>query len=67
MTGKQIFENYQKNWGEYAQTLMTAILIVADDEKFFAMLEKAEREGKKIALVELPEGILGQPYKVELI
>lgn len=67
MTGKKIFDNYQKNWGEYAQTLMTAIMIVADDDKFFTMLEKAEREGKKISIVELPEGILGEPSEVQII
>jgi hypothetical protein len=67
MTGQEIFENYQKNWDEYAQTLMTAMMIVADDDKFFAMLERAEKEGKKISIVELPEDVFGEPGEIEII
>jgi hypothetical protein len=67
LKGEELFEKYASKWGEYAQTLFTARMVVADDEKFFKALEKAEKEGKKIALVEHPEGIFGEPYDIEIV
>lgn len=66
MTGKQLFEKYTDAGGEYAQTLMTAIMAIGDEDLFDA-LEKAEKEDKKIALVELPDGIVGEPSEIEIV
>ena len=67
MTGQQLFDKYTFKDDEYAQTLFTARMIVADDEVFFKNLEEAERLGKKIAIVELPEGLVGEHSEIELI
>lgn len=66
MTGKQLFEKHTDAGGEYAQTLFTALMAVGYAELFNA-LEAAEKEGKKVSLVELPENILGEPTEIELV
>lgn len=67
MTGQQLFDKYTFKDDEYAQTLFTARLITADDEIFFKKLEEAEKLGKKISIVELPEDLIGEHSQIELI
>ena len=51
---------------EYSQTLMTAHMHIGD--KLFPMLEKCERTGKKIVLIDDPEfeGCCDQPFFVKM-
>ena len=51
-TGSELFEFYTSGleYSEYAQDLLTAESIIGDT--LFSMLEKAEKEGKKIVLEE---------------
>ncbi|WP_159467966.1 hypothetical protein [Dyadobacter sp. 3J3] len=67
MTGQELFDKYTDLKNEYAQTLWTARMVMADDEVFFKKLEEAESQGKKIGLVELPEGIVGEHSEIEFI
>jgi hypothetical protein len=46
--GVDLFEIYASQGDEYAQTIMTAYATIGDD--LFTLLERAEREQKKIAL-----------------
>jgi hypothetical protein len=71
MTGQQLFDKYteQRDHGEsqqndYAQTLQTALMLFGD--KVFAMLERAERDGKKIELIENLE-VEGEPTDIKLV
>lgn len=48
MTGQQLFDYYTDQAGEYGQILFTAHQMINDD--IFPMLEKAEKENKKVAL-----------------
>lgn len=52
----KIFDEYVKKGGEYAQTLQVVMINLGDD--FFPLLEKAEKQGKKIQINEtnLPDG-----------
>lgn len=71
MTGQQLFDKYteqrdhsESEQNDYAQTLQTALMLFGD--KVFAMLERAEKEGKKIELVENLE-VEGAPTDIKLV
>ena len=67
MTGQQLFDKYTFEDNEYAQTLFTARMIIADDDVFFKKLEEAENLGKKISIVEIPEDLVGEHSQIEII
>lgn len=52
MTGIQIYEKYNKQGGEYAQLLGTLLHNLGD--RLMPLLEKAEREGKKLGVTPEP-------------
>ena len=55
MNGKKLFLRYIEMRDDYARELMTIYLNIG--EKIYSLLEKAEREGKRLAINEddLPE------------
>lgn len=67
MTGGQLFDYYTSvhEDREYGSTLLTAHSEIGN--KLFPMLEKCEREGKRIALQETMSGVLDPPLEVVLI
>lgn len=64
MDGKQLFDIYTAEASAYGQILLTAYALFGDD--IFKALEKAEKENKKIALVE-DLSVLGEPVDFVLI
>jgi DNA-binding MarR family transcriptional regulator len=48
LKGIELFEIYTSQGDEYAQTIRTAYATIGDD--LFALLERAEREQKRITL-----------------
>jgi len=71
MTGRQLFEKYaafRNHSGdekdEYAQVIQTSLALFGD--KVYTMLEQAEKEGKKIELVEDLE-VEGDPTGMKLV
>lgn len=56
LTGKELFDLYTSLEGEYKYTLFRAHLEIGDD--LFPMLEKCEKEGKKIHIQESPDSTL---------
>ncbi|MBO9671952.1 MAG: hypothetical protein J7577_00795 [Sphingobacteriaceae bacterium] len=71
MTGRQLFEKYASlrdhsgnEKDQYAQTLQTSLALFGD--KVYTMLEQAEREGRKIELIEDLE-VEGDPTGMKLV
>lgn len=63
-TGEQLFDYYTSIDGEYKQTLFTAHLTIGD--RLFKLLEKAEKKGGKIVLVEKMNNVCDPPISVEI-
>lgn len=63
-SGKELFEFYTSEEGEYKNTLLQAYVQIGDD--IYSMLEKAEKQGKKIALVEQKKGVDDPPLSIEI-
>lgn len=74
-TGKEIFKAYQKQRDHsgspadaYAQDLCTFLMhaeLQGKAEKFYQLLEKAEKENKQISFIEPCPDILYDDYPVE--
>lgn len=71
MTGRQLFEKYAafrdfsgSAEDQYAQTVQTALILF--DDLVYVMLERAEKEGKRIELVENLE-VEGEPTDIKLV
>lgn len=63
-TGKELFEFYTTQDPAYRKILNQAFLEIGDE--LYLMLEKAEREGKKIVLIEQIKGVDDPPLSVEI-
>lgn len=48
LKGREIFERYREEGGDYARTLGMILLNIGDD--LFPLLEAAEKEGKRIKI-----------------
>jgi len=68
MDKKQILENYRRTDREYANTLLTAIMAIGEDE-VMKKLEQAEKEGKRLELTyPIPPGVgPSEPNGVRII
>lgn len=71
MTGPELYEYHQSfrdfsgtDRDRYAQTLQTALVLFGD--KVFAMLERANKESKRIELIE-DDSLEGEPSGMKLI
>lgn len=66
MNGEMLFDFYINKGGPYSQILLTAFSAIG--EKLFPLLEKAEKAGKQIILVDDSEfeGCDDQPFKVQI-
>lgn len=64
MKGIDLFEKILSEGGEYAQTVQTAFSVIGND--LFTMLEKADREGKKIEISESENDTTDPEIKVFL-
>ncbi len=62
LTGEQLFDYYTSIYGEYEQTLFTAHSVIGD--RLFKLLEKAEKQGKKIVLIEKMKNVYDPPISV---
>ncbi|WP_420152112.1 hypothetical protein [Siphonobacter sp.] len=75
MTGKQLFDKYQRDGRaatvgseerEYGGLLLTALMTVGKEE-LFATLEEAEKTGKKVALTYPAESVPAEPNGITLV
>lgn len=57
--GREIYEQYRKSGGEYAQTLGTILMNIGDD--MFSMLEDAENSGKQLK-IDMPDNVLWDEF-----
>jgi hypothetical protein len=64
LSGEELFDYYTSQGGEYSQTLMLAFNEIG--EKLYSMLEKAEKEGKKIYVIEEIDDALDSPLIIEI-
>lgn len=65
LSGEYLFDYYTSIDGEYKQTLFTAHLTIGD--RLYKLLEKAEKQGKRIALVEKMSNVCNPPLSVKII
>lgn len=63
-TGVELLEFYSKQDPEYCKILNQAYLEIGD--KIYTLLEQAEKEGKKIVLVEQKMVVDDPPLSVEI-
>lgn len=63
-TGTELLEFYSTQDPEYCKILNQAYLEIGD--MIYALLEQAEKEGKKIVLVEQKKGVDDPPLSVEI-
>lgn len=59
-----LFLYYTEEGGEYSQTLFQAQLEIGDD--IYPMLEQAEKEDKKIVIVETMDDVEDPPIEVQI-
>ena len=65
LTGQELFDIYLSRNDEYSSILLTAYVEIGDD--LFPLLEKAERLGKKVTLIQdLDSGVFDTPITVTL-
>lgn len=76
MTAKEIFEKYtmdcipavtpMKQYGQLLRTIHFNLSMFGQEEEFFTLLEKAEKDGKKLA-IDMPEDILYNEFDISAI
>lgn len=64
LTGLQLFEYYTSQSNEYSNTLFMAQLELG--EAIFPMLEKCERESKRVVITEDLQGVLDSPITITI-
>ncbi len=65
LSGRELFDIYLSRNDEYSSVLLTAFVEIGDD--LFPLLEKAERLGKKVTLIEdLSSGVFDPPKTITL-
>lgn len=64
LSGMDLFLYYTEEGGEYSQTLFQAQLEIGDD--IYPMLEQAEKEDKKIVIVETMDDVEDPPIEVQI-
>jgi len=63
-SGIELFEFFSTQDPKYGKILNQAYLEIGDD--IYTLLERAEKEGKKIVLVEQRKGVDDPPLSVEI-
>ncbi len=76
MTGREIFEKYTKNctpattptkkYGQLLDTICSNLFLHGQEEEFFTLLEKAEKEDKKLA-INIPDDIMYDDFNISAI
>ena len=65
LTGQELFDIYLSRHDEYSSILLTAYVEIRED--LFPLLEKAERLGKKVTIIQdMVSGVFDPPITVTL-